>query len=111
MCPLTSTLPSTSNSLLIPYTPVIFCLAVLPIARPHIVDPLRLPTRLVFRPIFRIWAVLLLLAVGLAVYHGWHNLGVPFNLDYGEGPLICQPANILTPLRPSPSPVSGPLVI
>ncbi len=111
MCPLTSTLPSTSNSLLIPYTPVIFCPAVLSIARPHIVDPLRLPTRLVFRPIFRIWAVLLLLAVGLAVYRGWHNLGVPFNLDYGEGPMMWQAANILNPHRAYASLDSGPLVI
>jgi hypothetical protein len=111
MGPLPSTPRSASNSLLIPDTPVTFCPAILPVARPLIVDPLRLPTRLAFRPVFRIWAVLLLLAIGLAVYHGWHNLGVPFNLDYGEGPMMWQAANILNPHRAYAPLDSGPLVI
>jgi len=76
-----------------------------------ILDPLRLPPRLIFRPIFRIWAVLLLLALGLAVYHGWHNLSLPFNLDYGEGPVMWQAANILDPRRAYAPLDTGQLVI
>jgi hypothetical protein len=58
-----------------------------------------------------IWGVLLLFAVSLAVYRGWHDVSVPYALDYGEGSILWQARNILDSTRAYAPLDAGPLVI
>jgi hypothetical protein len=63
------------------------------------------------RPIFCVWAVLVVLVVAGPVYHGWKRMSVPVELDYGEGPLMWQVQNLLDHSRAYRSLKDGPLVI
>jgi hypothetical protein len=64
-----------------------------------------------FRPVFWVWTALLVLSVVGPVYHGWKSVGVPAELDYGEGPLMWQVQNLFDPSRSYGSLENGPLVI
>jgi hypothetical protein len=64
-----------------------------------------------FRPVFWVWAALLVLSVVGPVYHGWKSVGVPAELDYGEGPLMWQVQNVWDQTKSYGSLESGPLVI
>jgi hypothetical protein len=63
------------------------------------------------RPLVWAWAVLLILSVVGPVYHGWKSVGVPVELDYGEGPLMWQVQNLWDQSKSYGSLENGPLVI
>lgn len=63
------------------------------------------------RPVVWIWLVLLVLAVAGPVYHGWHRVSVPYEFDYGEGPLIWQVQHVFDRGTAYGSLADAPLVI
>jgi hypothetical protein len=58
-----------------------------------------------------VWALVFVFVVAGPVYHGWKKMGVPFELDYGEGPLMWQAQNLWDHNRAYRSLEEGPLVI
>jgi hypothetical protein len=63
------------------------------------------------RLLFWAWVALLVLSVIGPVYHGWKSVGVPCELDYGEGPLMWQVQNVWDQSKSYASLETGPLVI
>lgn len=55
--------------------------------------------------------MLLLLAVAGPVYHGWKRVGLPYEFDYGEGPLMWQVQHVLDRGTAYGLLETGPLVI
>ena len=72
---------------------------------------LRPTTYNAFRPVFVLWAVLALGLLASVLYIGWYDLNNPTLIDYGEGPLMWQAANLFNPARAYAPLDTGPLVI
>jgi hypothetical protein len=68
-------------------------------------------SRTIFRPIFWMWAALVLITLIIIACIGWRDLRAPYELDYGEGAVMWQTANILNPARAYAPLDTGPLVI
>jgi hypothetical protein len=70
------------------------------------------PTPIVaFRPLFLLWAAITLSLLASVLYIGFYDLNNPTLIDYGEGPLMWQAANLFNPTRAYASLDTGPLVI
>jgi len=65
----------------------------------------------VLKLVLGVWATLLLIATAGAVHQGWKRVNVPYELDYGEGPVMWQVLNVSDPSRAYVRLGGGPLVI
>ena len=72
---------------------------------------LRPTTYNAFRPVFVLWTVLAFGLLASVLYIGWYDLNNPTLIDYGEGPLMWQAANLFNPARAYAPLDTGPLVI
>jgi hypothetical protein len=89
----------------------IFLLALFAGARRPIIQTDSPHSRTIFRPIFWMWGALVLITLVMIACIGWRDLRVPYELDYGEGAVMWQTANILNPARAYAPLDTGPLVI
>ncbi len=55
--------------------------------------------------------MLLLIATAAAIYQGWKRVNLPYELDYGEGPVMWQVLNVSDPSKAYGPLDGGPLVI
>jgi hypothetical protein len=71
----------------------------------------RPPPNDAFRPLFLLWAAITLGLLASILYIGFYALNNPTSIDYGEGPLMWQAANLFNPARAYAPIDTGPLVI
>jgi hypothetical protein len=64
-----------------------------------------------FRPLFLLWAAISLGLLVSILYIGFYDLSNPTLIDYGEGPLMWQAANLFNPTHAYALLDNGPLVI
>jgi hypothetical protein len=65
----------------------------------------------ILKTILWVWATLVLIATAAAVYRGWKCVNLPYELNYGEGPLMWQVLNVWNPSIAYGPLAGGPLVI